>query len=137
MATELSGLLTDRPGSYWLPIVLTARGPIYGEVISTQPGPAATFYTQPLHLPDEQRQPLYQFGFRLLRWLEAPPSVYLLQFSLGEAGPLFDRLWPFPAEPAVASVGVQQPDLFTCHWHCLNQLPLVDLTIWPGERQKG
>jgi hypothetical protein len=42
---------------------------------------------------------------------------------------VFDRLLPFPGEPALASLGVQQPDLFAAHWQCLRGQPLLDLQI--------
>jgi hypothetical protein len=42
---------------------------------------------------------------------------------------LFDRLIPFPDEPAIASIGVQEPNLFTCHWLCLTHQPILDLKI--------
>jgi len=130
-------------GSYWLPIVYTKKGPLYGEVIAlaeTQaPGnqvlevPEANLsqssYYQPLHLSDVGRQSLYELGYRLLRSLSAPPATYLLQFGFQEQTICFDRLWPFPAAPAIASLGVQTPDLFTCHWRCLTDQPILDLAI--------
>lgn len=137
-------------GEHWLPAVLTARGPLYGEVIcnpdyysakiSPQPVPAAgerinaisgdcKRYRQPAHVSDSWRQQLYEFAYRLLRSLDAPPAAYLVQFGfLGELI-CFDRLWPYPAEPAVASIGVQDPDLFSCHWYCLTGRPILDLTV--------
>jgi len=112
-------------GTAWLPIVWTAKGPLYGEAIA----PHGAGYTQPLHLSDALRQPLYALGNRLLRSLEALPAVYLLQFGYAEQGIWFDRLIPFPAEPAIASVGVQSPDLFQCHWRCLTNQPILELLI--------
>jgi hypothetical protein len=47
---------------------------------------------------------------------------------------IFDRLWPFPASPAIASIQTQQPDLFACHWHCLVGEPIMDLTILPKSK---
>lgn len=111
-------------GSYWLPIVHTAKGTLYSEVIAT----VTDGYQQPLHLSDRLRQPLYALGQILMRELSAPPSVYLLQFGIQEEV-VFDRLWPFPAAPAVASLGVQLPNLYECHWRCLSNQPIVDLTI--------
>jgi hypothetical protein len=114
-------------GSCWLPIVLTARGPLYAEAIAFVANSKS--YQQPLHLSDRQRQPLYQFGFQLLQFLKAIPAVYLLQFSFQGETLCFDRLFPFPAEMAIASLSVQTPDLFTCHWRCLRGQPITDLRI--------
>jgi hypothetical protein len=88
-------------------------------------------YAQPLHLPDRYRQPLYQLGQRLLGLVSASPAVYLLQFGFQGEEIVFDRLFPFPAAPAIASLGIQTPDLFECHWRCLTQQPIRDLRI-PG-----
>jgi len=117
----------QRLGDLYLPVVLTAKGPLYGEVISE--GEATNGYQQPVDLPDNQRQPLYHLAYQLLQSLSAPPAVYLLQFGYNEQNLVFDRLWPFPGVPAIASIGVQEPDLFTCHWHCLTSQPIFDLTI--------
>jgi hypothetical protein len=119
-------------GSFWLPIVFTAKGPLYAEVIGLEPGAvhsAEQRYRQPIHLSDVQRQPLYALGQRLLQSLKAPPAVYLMQFGWQGETLCFDRLLPFPAAPAIASLNVQMPDLFACHWHCLIGKPLVDLVI--------
>jgi hypothetical protein len=117
-------------GNLYLPVVLTAKGPVYGEVISEEP--TTNVYQQPVDLPDNQRQPLYHLAYQLLQLLSAPPAVYLLQFGYNDQDIVFDRLWPFPAAPAIASIGVQEPDLFTCHWHCLTKQPIIDLTITPS-----
>lgn len=114
-------------GHYWLPIVVTAKGPLYGEVIGETQLPNS--FRQPIDFPDEKRQPLYRLGYELLHALAAPPSVYLLQFGFQENTLIFDRVWPFPAAPALASVGVQKPNLYTCHWQCLIQQPIRDLVI--------
>jgi hypothetical protein len=129
-------------GCFWLPVVLTAKGPLYGEIIAL----AEEFYEkkspqnlllcdlsyyQPFHLSDALRQPLYHMAYNLLQSLSAPPATYLVQFGLQKSEICFDRLWPFPTAPALASVGVQQPDLFTCHWYCLTAKPILDLTIIP------
>lgn len=126
------------PGSLWLPIVLTAKGPLYAEAIAPReafagesPGTIVSEYTQPLHLPDRQRQPLYELAQRLLKLLEATPAVYLLRFGLLENGVCFDQLLPFPGLPAIASLETQQPDLFTCHWHCITGKKVRDLHIIP------
>jgi hypothetical protein len=128
-------------GNFWLPLVLTARGMLYGEAIAQLPDGN---YQQPLHLSDALRQPLYQLGFRLLEHLAASPGVYLLQFGLNPEQQLhhvcelvtellFDRLIPFPEvaaiAPANASVGIQEPDLFECHRRCLSHQPIHDLVI--------
>ncbi len=122
-------------GTFWLPIVLTAKGALYGEVIGSDQGAALVNtastlgYTQPVHLSDHQRQPLYALGQRLLRSLNASPAVYLMQFGWQDGAVCFDRLFPFPAAPAIASLNVQTPDLFACHWACLTGQPLLDLII--------
>lgn len=127
-------------GHYWLPVVLTAKGPLYAEVIGQRTGQAEAItatakpsksaeYGQPIHLTDAQRQSLYELGYRLLRSLQATSSVYLIQFGFEGQTLWFDRLFPFPAEPAIASLNVQQPDLFTCHWRCLTQQPVRELSI--------
>ena len=112
-------------GSHWLPIVHTAKGTLYAEAITLH----NDAYQQPLHLSDRLRQPLYALGQQLMRKLAAPPAVYLLQFGLVNDEVVFDRLWPFPAAAAVASVGIQLPNLYECHWRCLSQQPIVDLAI--------
>lgn len=118
-------------GGYWLPIVLTAKGPLYAEAIASQIASSATVssFIQPLHLSDRQRQPLYKMGIQLLSLLQAPPAVYLLQFGLQGDRVWFDRLLPFPAEAAIASLGIQTPDLYTCHWQCMTSQPIFDLSI--------
>ncbi|MDX2212071.1 MAG: hypothetical protein SFY66_02165 [Oculatellaceae cyanobacterium bins.114] len=133
---EFGGLTGE--GDLWLPIALTTKGPLYGEVIGSELETSAVqtdsievSYYQPLHLSDRLRQPLYRLGGQLLRSHQAPPSVYLMQFSIQEDQICFDRLFPFPAAPAIASIGVQIPNLFTCHWHCISGQPLQDLAI-PG-----
>jgi len=116
-------------GDLWLPVVLTAKGPLYAEVI--REGEVPNFYQQPLDLDDRVRQPLYFLAHKLLEHLSAPPSVYLLQFSLLGKEVVFDRLWPFPAAPALASLKVQKPNLYSCHWRCVTNQPILDLIISP------
>lgn len=116
-------------GDLWLPIVLTHKGPLYGEVIGE--GAIPNSYQQPIDLTDDLRQPLYYLAHQLLENLSAPPSVYLLQFSLLGKDIVFDRLWPFPAAPAIASIKVQNPNLYACYWHCLTNQPILDLAIVP------
>ncbi|MBE9096007.1 hypothetical protein IQ252_19370 [Tychonema sp. LEGE 07203] len=119
-------------GSFWLPVVHTAKGPLYAEAIAAESDKLSgqLSYRQPLHLSDVWRQQLYQLAFGLLvDILNAPPATYLMQFGFVGERILFDRLWPFPAAPAIASVGVQVPDLFVCHWYCLTNKPIYDLQI--------
>ena len=121
-------------GDLWLPIVLTARGPLYAEAIgrsspTAAQAPEVAPYVQPVHLPDLWRQPLYALGHRLLQHLQAPAAVYLLQFSLQSGELCFDRLIPFPDLPTLASVGVQSPDLLLCHWLCVTGQPITDLIV--------
>ena len=122
LAATTTGVNVGAGGNLWLPIIWTARGPIYGEVIGEMDGEN---YQQPIHLDDLDRQPLYQFGYQLLTQLIAPPATYLVQFSQAETGITFDRLFPFPAIPALASIGVQHPDLFDCHWRCITKQSIV------------
>jgi hypothetical protein len=125
VATRM-GVKVGDGGSMWLPAIWTARGPMYGEVIGTiEPGS----YQQPIHLDDRDRQPLYQFAYQLLNHLSAPPATYLIQFSYVEDQIVFDRLLPFPALPAVASIGIQSPDLFACHWKCITEQPMLDVLV--------
>ena len=116
-------------GNLWLPIVLTTKGPLYAEIIGE--GEIPNFYRQPVDLSDQFRQSLYNLAYQLLESINAIPSVYLLQFRILEQEIIFDRLWPFPASPAIASIPSQTPNLFTCHWHCLLEKPIFDLTIFP------
>jgi hypothetical protein len=115
-------------GRYWQPIVLTMKGALFAEGIASSDH-EQTPYLQPLHLGDAKRQPLYALGQRLLQVLAALPGVYLMQFGMDEQQVWFDRLIPFPDAPAIASVGRQTPDLFECHWRCLTQQPIRDLSI--------
>ncbi len=115
-------------GTYWQPIVFTAKGALFAEAIAPGAQPERP-YAQPFHLEDAIRQPLYALGQRLLQALAAVPGVYLMQFGLSDRQIWFDRLIPFPDLPAIASVGVQMPDLFDCHWRCLTQQPIRDLHI--------
>lgn len=121
-------------GLFWLPIVLTAKGPLYAEAIApVEPSSAVLSstapYIQPLHLSDRWRQAVYQMGYQVLRSLSAPPATYLVQFGFQDDRVYFDRLFPFPVAPAIASLGIQSPDLFICHWYCLIGKPILDLAI--------
>jgi hypothetical protein len=135
VAKQLGCAIDD--GYFWLPVVLTAKGPLYGEVIG-QVGEklqenlsSELSYYQPFHLSDAKRQQLYYMGHYLLQLLSAPPATYLMQFGFQGSDICFDRLWPFPSTAAIASLGVQEPDLLACHWYCLTNVPIFDLTIIP------
>jgi hypothetical protein len=135
------------PTRLWLPIVLTAKGPLYGELIGLNPEPIPQLkqsvastpaqtpsYAQPIHLADQQRQPIYQRSFQLLSALNAPASVYLVEWSVELQHEALSAMRlvgiaPFPDGPAIASVGVQTPDLYTCYWKCIAGEPLGELTI--------
>ena len=118
-------------GNFWLPVVWTAKGPLYAEAIGAEADKESgeLSYFQPVHLSDVWRQQLYDLAYRLLDLVNAPPASYLVQFGFVGERICFDRLWPFPAAPAIASVGVQLPDLFVCHWCCLTGAPIYDLQI--------
>jgi hypothetical protein len=132
LAATITGIEVGDGGNLWLPVIWTVRGPIYGEVIGEITSGAARLndsdnYQQPIHLEDIDRQPLYQFGYQLLAQLSAPPATYLVQFSKTETAIIFDRLFPFPVIPALASIGIQHPDLFECHWRCITKQSIVDV----------
>ncbi|MEM9244165.1 MAG: hypothetical protein AAGA67_00270 [Cyanobacteria bacterium P01_F01_bin.153] len=119
-------------GNFWLPIVVTGKGPLYAEAISVD-GLQGN-YQQPFYLSDRQRQTIYRLGHRVLKLLDVPPAVYLLRLGLEADGKdvgkvWFDRVLPFPGEPAIASIGVQTPNLFECHWRCITGQPIRDITI--------
>lgn len=116
-------------GNLWLPIILTSKGPVYAEVIGE--GEIPNSYQQPVDFSDSVRQSLYHLAYSLLESINPIPAVYLLQFKMLKKDIVFDRLWPFPATPAIASIDRQNPDLFACHWNCLINKPFVDLTIFP------
>ena len=113
-------------GHLWLPIIMTDK-PIFAEVIGE--GAMPNSYEQPISIPNRQRKSLHRLATQLLDSLDAPPGTYLLQFSLYNGEIVFDRLWPFPAAPALITLKTQQPDLFTCHWHCLTGKPILDINI--------
>ena len=113
-------------GHLWLPIILTDK-PIYGEIIGE--GSMPNSYEQPISIPSRQRKSLHDLADKLLESLDATPATYLLQFSLYKGEIVFDRLWPFPAAPALITLKTQKPDLFTCHWHCLTQQPISEISI--------
>ena len=131
--------IPSQSGELLLPVVWTARGPLYAEAIAAttavklaadSPAPTSDpSFVQPVHLSDRQRQPVYRLAGNLLRFLAAPPSVYLMQFGLNGDEMMFDRLWPFPTPAAIASVDVQTPDLLTCYWRCVTNQPILDVAI--------
>jgi hypothetical protein len=124
LAATTTGVKVGNGGNLWLPVIWTARDPIYGEVIGKSEGDN---YRQPIHLDDLDRQSFDRFGYQLLTQLTAPPATYLMQFGKTDMGIVFDRLFPFPAIPALASIGVQQPDLFDCHWRCITGQSIVNV----------
>jgi hypothetical protein len=105
-------------GDLWLPAIVLQDGVSYAEAIGE--GEIPNSFRQPIDLPDTVRQSLYNLTNKLLKSISAVPSVYLIQFSLHGREIVFDRLWPFPAAPALASLKGQTPDLFTCHWYSLS-----------------
>jgi hypothetical protein len=114
-------------GNLWLPVILTGKKPLYGEII--EEGAIPNTYEQPLRISDRIRQSLHDLAYQLLDSINATPAVYLLQFRLLSGEVVFDRMWPFPAAPAIASIDCQKPDLFACHWQCLLGQPVTNLTI--------
>ena len=113
-------------GHLWLPIILSDK-PIYGEIIGE--GSMPNSYEQPIAIPNRQRKSLHDLADKLLKSLDATPATYLLQFSLYKGEIVFDRLWPFPAAPALITLKTQQPDLFNCHWRCLTQQPIPEISV--------
>jgi hypothetical protein len=124
LATSTTAIETGDGGNLYLPAIWTARGPIYGEAIALRD---VDKYDFPFHLEDDRRQPLYNLTYQLLSSIQAEPGVYLVLVRELDAGWMFDRILPFPAPPALASIGKQSPDLFTCHWLCLDRQPLLDV----------
>ena len=113
-------------GHLWLPIVMTNK-PLFGEVIGE--GPMPNSYEHPVQIPKRQRKSLHDLAEQLLDSLSATPATYLLQFSLYNGEIVFDRLWPFPAAPALITLKTQQPDLFTCHWRCMTNQKISKISI--------
>ncbi len=113
-------------GHLWLPIILTDE-PLFGEVIGE--GSMPNSYEHPIAIPKRQQKSLHSLAEQLLDSLQATPATYLLQFSLYNGEIVFDRLWPFPAAPALITLKTQKPDLFTCHWRCLINEPIANITI--------
>ena len=113
-------------GHLWLPIIMTDK-PLFGEVIGE--GPMPNSYEHPVQIPKRQRKSLHDLAEQLLDSLSATPATYLLQFSLYNGEIVFDRLWPFPAAPALITLKTQQPDLFTCHWRCMTNQKISKISI--------
>ena len=113
-------------GHLWLPIVFRDR-PIFAETIGE--GSMPNSYEHPVAIPKRQLKSLHGLAEQLLDSLNAPPATYLLQFSLYNGEIVFDRLWPFPAAPALITLKTQQPNLFTCHWNCLTGKPIPSISI--------
>jgi hypothetical protein len=114
-------------GDLWLPITVTSKGLEYGEVIGEGMIPNA--YSQPISLERESLKSLHRLASQLLDNLQAPASVYLLQFRLAHREVVFDRLWPFPAAPAIASLRGQQTDLYAAYWNCLRRQAMLDHSL--------
>ncbi len=113
-------------GHLWLPIIMTDKL-VFAEVIGE--GSMPNSYEHPVVIPKRQQKSLHGLAEQLLDSLDALPATYLLQFSLYNGEIVFDRLWPFPAAPALITLKTQQPDLFTCHWHCLTNQPIANISI--------
>ena len=120
-------------GHLWLPIILTKDKPLFTNIIGE--GAIPNFYEQPIDFPYNKLKPLHNLATDLLESLSATPAVYLLQFSLYSNEIVFDRLWPFPAAPAMASLKTPGIDLYSCHWLCLTGKTIPELeqinTIMP------
>ncbi|WP_218081845.1 hypothetical protein [Anthocerotibacter panamensis] len=126
-ALEPTVLPLDWPQSLdalYLPVVWTARGPLYAEAI----GVRGEFLIQPWDLPDAARQVLYGFAQQVLRghpvW-----GVYLIALVPGPEKMLVKGFEPMPSPIALVSTLVQKPDLFQAHLYCLQGWPLVELQI--------
>ena len=88
-------------GHLWLPIILTDK-PMFAEVIGE--GSMPNSYEHPIIIPKRQQESLHGLAEQLLDSLQATPATYLLQFSLYNGEIVFDRLWPFPAAPALVTL---------------------------------
>lgn len=111
-------------GDRWLPVIVSPDGLRFGEVIGEREVPNA--YQQPIEVNKQHRKPLMTLARKLIENLKAPPSVYLLQFSVLEGEIVFDRLWPFPAAPAIASLSNPEPNLYALYWQCIRKQQLIE-----------
>ena len=121
-------------GHLWLPIVFRDEAllPLRDRLIFAETigeGSMPNSYEHPVAIPKRQLKSLHGLAEQLLDSLNAPPATYLLQFSLYNGEIVFDRLWPFPAAPALITLKTQQPNLFTCHWNCLTGKPIPSISI--------
>lgn len=114
-------------GDHWLPIIVAADeiqfAPLIHEGMMPNVYDLLSWESTPYQ---GHRTKLEKLAESLIQGLNAPPAVYLLQFSFSQTI-LFDRLWPFPAAPAIATMGHEHLDLFAYHWRCLNNPPLPTL----------
>ncbi|MEL6578238.1 MAG: hypothetical protein AAFQ14_00690 [Cyanobacteria bacterium J06621_12] len=113
-------------GHLWLPIIVTDK-PMFGQVIGE--GSMPNSYEHPVAIPKRQQKSLHSLASELLDTLSAPSATYLLQFSLHKGEVVFDRLWPFPAAPALITLKTQQPDLFNCHWRCMTNQTIAKISV--------
>jgi hypothetical protein len=109
------GVKVGDGGNLWLPVIWTVKDPIYSDPIEL----SADGNYRSIEIDDRDLQSLQQFSNKLLTKINAPAAVYLIQAKLAETGIVFDRLFPFPATPALASLG-KKPDLFEHHWRCIS-----------------
>jgi len=117
-----------------LPIVFSDEKLIYGSVIGE--GMIPNDYQQPHNLSSRILTQIRHLAEGLLDSIQAIPSVYLLQFRLMNGEIIFDRLWPFPATPAISSINQQYPDLFACHWCCLSNQRIPEI-VYPSMVKVG
>jgi hypothetical protein len=110
-------------GNRWLPIIVQPQGLRFGEIIGERELPNA--YQQPAEVDKKLLKPLMSLANKLIDSLNAPPSVYLLQFAVVNGEIVFDRLWPFPAAPAIASLTHAEPNLYQLYWQCIRKHQLV------------
>lgn len=115
-AATTTGVTVGDGGNIWLPIIWTVTDPIYGETIEL----SKDGNYRPISIDDRDCRSLEQFSRELLIEIDAPPAVYLIQSNLAATEIVFDRLFPFPAIPTLASIG-RKPDLFECYWRCIAQ----------------